>query len=132
MKSERQLSISLSQQSMFVVQCSAKAAYAVYKVLATFAVVVNMDLDVRDSFTNHFRQRFHQRGMIFLFRKEEGISGRIASGIRFASPRDLRPCQTAIKRRATARSSNQRAAILVRNGPQWSPRYAGAGVRRAA
>src|SRR5208282_2116723 len=90
-ETERQLSIALSQQTVFGVQCFAKTAYAVDKVLAAFAVVVKMDFHVCCSFTNHFCERFHQRRMIFFFRKKERVSRRVANRIGFASHRNLRP-----------------------------------------
>jgi hypothetical protein len=58
-EAEPQISITLAQQSMLVVQCFAKIAYAVDKVLATFAIMMNMDLDIGYPIANHFRKGFH-------------------------------------------------------------------------
>jgi hypothetical protein len=58
-EAECQLSFRLAQQTMLAVQYAAETADTVDKVLAAFAIVVKMNLDVRYSVANQFRQRFH-------------------------------------------------------------------------
>jgi hypothetical protein len=79
---------------MLAAQSLAKPFYPVDEVLATLAVMMNVDLYVRNSLTNHLCQRFHESRMIFLFRKEKRIAGRVPSSVRAASLRDLRPRQS--------------------------------------
>jgi hypothetical protein len=90
-EAERQLPITLTQQTVFVVQCFAKIAYAIDKVLTAFAIMMKMDFHVRNPVTNHFGQGFHQARMIFLFRKEKGISRRVTNRVGLTSPCNLRP-----------------------------------------
>src|ERR1700687_2571857 len=92
-ETERQFPIALTQQTMLAVQYPAKAGYAIDKVLATLAIMMKMDLHVRYPFTNHFRQRFNQRRMIFFFRKEDRISRRVTGRVGLASPRNRWPCR---------------------------------------
>ena len=109
-------------------QYAAKTAYAVDKVLAAFAIMVKMDLHVRYSVANHFRQRFQQGRMIFLFRKEKRISRHVTNRVGLTSPCNRQAMRTAIGPRVIAQCLSQRAATWVRNGPQWSPTYARAGA----
>jgi hypothetical protein len=90
-ESEGQLPIALAKQTMLAVQYAAKTAYAVDKVLATFAIMMKVDLHVGYPVANHFRQRLYQGRMIFLFRKKERISRSVANRIHLASPGNLWP-----------------------------------------
>jgi hypothetical protein len=90
-ESESQLPIALAKQPMLAVQYAAKTAYAVDKVLATFAIMMKVDLHVGYPVANHFRQRLYQGRMIFLFRKKERISRSVANRIHLASPGNLWP-----------------------------------------
>jgi hypothetical protein len=92
-KAEPQFPIALTQQTMLAVQHAAKTGYPVDEVLATFAIMMKMDLHIGYSFTNHFRQRFQQRRMIFFFWKEKGISRCVASRVGLTTPRNRRPCR---------------------------------------
>jgi len=72
-------------------QYAAKTAHAVDKVLATFTIMVKMDLHIRYPIANHFRKWFQECRMIFFFWKKEGISRCVADRIRLRSPRNLWP-----------------------------------------
>jgi hypothetical protein len=60
-------------------ECSGEAGDAVYKVLLSFAVVMQMYLDVGDCIRRHALERFHEAGPILFFGIEEGITGRPAA-----------------------------------------------------
>jgi hypothetical protein len=57
-ESECQLPVALAQQAMLVMQYAAKTAHAVDKVLATFTIMVKMDLHIRYPVANHLRKWF--------------------------------------------------------------------------
>src|ERR1700681_4005654 len=79
---------------MPVAQILAKPIDTVDEVLAALAVMMKMNLHICDPIANHFRQGFNKRGMVFLFRKKKRIARRVTSGVRFTSPRNLRPLRS--------------------------------------
>ena len=90
-ESESQLSIALAQQAVFAIERPAKTGDAVDKILAPFAIVMEMDLYIRYCLANHFRERLDQRRVVFFFRKKERILRRVTSGIPLTPPCYRRP-----------------------------------------
>jgi hypothetical protein len=76
---------------MLAMQDLAKRCDSVDKILTTLAVMMNMNLYVRNPFVNHLCQRFNQRWMVFFLRVEKGILGWVSGSVGPAAPCDFRP-----------------------------------------
>jgi len=80
-ESEGNLAFAFPEEAVAGDKCFFEPTDAVDKVLLAFAVVMQMNLDVRDSIGRYPLKRFHETGPIFLLRIEEGIAGRPSARI---------------------------------------------------
>jgi hypothetical protein len=81
----------LAQKAMFAAEASAKLAYLLDKSFALLAVMVQMDLDIRNPLARESGNTFQQVAAVLLLRVEKSILGALACGIPGSILGDARP-----------------------------------------